>query len=48
MLTLQGAMSRETEFNQTLCAEFQGVSLHAAVRCDAEDRGSLEQLVCRT
>jgi hypothetical protein len=29
-----------------LCADMQGFSLHAAVRCGAEDRKSLEQL-CR-
>ena len=46
VLTLQGAMSRETDFNQTLCADMQGFSLHAAVRCGAEDRQALEQL-CR-
>ena len=46
VLTLQCAMPRETGFNQTLCADMQGFSLHAAVRCDAEDRRSLEQL-CR-
>jgi len=39
-------MSRETGFNQTLCADMQGFSLHAAVRCGAEDRQALEQL-CR-
>ena len=46
VLTLQGAMPREAGFKQKLCADMQGFSLHAAVRCDAEDRRSLEQL-CR-
>ena len=46
VLTLQGAMPRETDFNQTLCADMQGFSLHAAVRCGADDRQALEQL-CR-
>jgi hypothetical protein len=46
VLTLQGAMPRETGFNQTLCADMQGFSLHAAVRCAADDRQALEQL-CR-
>jgi hypothetical protein len=47
VLTLQGAMPREAGcFNQNLCADMEGFSLHAAVRCDAEDRKALEQL-CR-
>ena len=43
VLTLQGAMPRQTEFKQTLCADIDGFSLHAAVRCAAEDRQALEQ-----
>ena len=39
-------MPRQTEFKQTLCADINGFSLHAAVRCAAEDRDALEQL-CR-
>ena len=39
-------MPRETEFKQTLCADIDGFSLHAAVRCGADDRQALEQL-CR-
>ena len=39
-------MPRQTGFNQTLCADSDGFSLHAAVRCSAEDRQALEQL-CR-
>jgi hypothetical protein len=31
---------------QTLCADIDGFSLHAAVRCGADDRQALEQL-CR-
>ena len=46
VLTLQGAMPRETDFQQTLCADIGGFSLHAAVRCGADDRQALEQL-CR-
>ena len=46
MLTLQGAMPRETGFNQALWADMQGFRLHAAVRCPADDRQALEQL-CR-
>jgi hypothetical protein len=46
VLTLQGAMPREPDFNQTLCADNQGSSLHAAARCAADDRQALEQL-CR-
>ena len=46
VLTLQGAMPREADFKQNLCADMQGFSLHAAVRCGAHDRQGLEQL-CR-
>jgi Putative transposase len=46
VLTLQGAMPRETGFNQTLCADMLGFNLHAAVRCGANDRKALE-LLCR-
>ena len=46
VLTLQGAMPGEAGFKQKLCADMQGFSLHAAVRCDAQDRRSLERL-CR-
>ncbi len=45
-LTLQGAMPRQTDFKQTLCADIDGFSLHAAVRCGADDRQALEPL-CR-
>ena len=47
VLTMQGAMPREKDFKQTLCADIDGFSLHAAVRCGADDRQALEQL-CRT
>ncbi len=46
VLTLQGAMPREADFKQNLCADSSGFSLHAAVRCGADDRPALEQL-CR-
>ena len=46
VLTLQGAMRREADFKQSLCADIDGFSLHAAVRCGADDRRALEQL-CR-
>jgi hypothetical protein len=46
VLTVQGAMPRETDFEQPLCADISGFSLHAAVRCGAGDRQALEQL-CR-
>ena len=39
-------MPREKDFNQTLCADMQGFSLHAAVHCGAGVRQALEQL-CR-
>ena len=46
VLTVQGAMPRERNFKQTLCADVDGFSLHAAVRSGADDRPALEQL-CR-
>ena len=46
VLTVQGAMPRDADFKQTLCADVDGFSLHAAVRCAANDRQALEQL-CR-
>jgi len=39
-------MPRDAERDQHLCADQQGFSLHAAVRCDADERQRLEQL-CR-
>ena len=39
-------MPRDADFKQTLCADSNGFSLHAAVRCAADDRKALEQL-CR-
>jgi len=45
VLTVQGTIPRETDFNQTLCADMQGFSLHAAVRCAADDCQALERLV---
>ena len=46
VLTVQGATPRETDFKQSLCADIDGFSLHAAVRCEADDRQALKQL-CR-
>jgi hypothetical protein len=46
VLTVQGVMPRDADFKQTLCADSHGFSLHAAVRCGADDRQALEQL-CR-
>ena len=46
VLTLQGVMPRDTDFKQNLCADMQGFSLHAAVRCGTDERQALEQL-CR-
>ena len=43
VLTVQGALPRQTDFKQTLCADIDGFSLHAAVRCGADDRQALEQ-----
>jgi hypothetical protein len=39
-------MPRETDFKQNAVRRHQGFSLHAAVRCGADDRQALEQL-CR-
>jgi len=46
VVTVQGALPRDAAFTQALCADVQGFSLHAAVRCAADDRQALEQL-CR-
>jgi Putative transposase len=46
VLTVQGVMPRETDFKQALCADIDGFSLHAAVRCGADGRQGQEQL-CR-
>jgi len=45
-LTVQGVLPRDAVRDQDLCADHQGFSLHAAVRCDADERQRLEQL-CR-
>ena len=37
VLTVQDVMPRDADFNQPLCADLQGFSLHAAVRCEADD-----------
>ena len=39
-------MPREMDFKQSLCADIDGFSLHAAVRCAADDRQALGQLCC--
>ena len=46
LLTVQAAMPRDADFKQHLCADIDGFSLHAAVRCGADDRQALEQLCC--
>lgn len=46
VLTLQGAKPRDGSFRQALCADIEGFSLHAGVRCEAHERQALEQL-CR-
>ena len=38
VLTVQGTMPRQTDFKQSLCADSNGFSLHATVRCGADDR----------
>ena len=46
VLTLHGAMPKQTDFKQSLCVDIQGFSLRAAVRCGAHERRALAQL-CR-
>ena len=46
VLSLQHAPRRVAPVTQQLCANAHGFSLHAAVRCDADQRSELEQL-CR-
>ena len=46
VLTMRAAMPRESAPRHALCADIDGFSLHAAVRCEAHDRKRLEQL-CR-
>ena len=46
VLTLQGALPREVSDPQKRCANSQGFSLYAAVRCGAGQRETLERL-CR-
>ncbi|MCY7369950.1 MAG: transposase, partial [Polaromonas sp.] len=45
-MTVQGAMSRDARFKQSLCADIDGICLLGAVRCAAQNRPALEQL-CR-
>ncbi len=44
VFTVQGAMPRDTAFTQTLRVDEHGFSLHAAVRCGADERNRLERL----
>jgi hypothetical protein len=46
VLPVKGAMPREKDFKQPLSADNNGFSLHAAMRCAAEDRQALQRL-CR-
>jgi hypothetical protein len=46
VLTLRGAMPRDTTTRQPLCADIDGSSLRAVVRVDANNHKRLEQL-CR-
>ena len=43
---MRGARPREAAARQSLCADIDGFSLHAAARVEAHDRKRLEQL-CR-
>ena len=36
-------MPKDADFKQTLCADIDDFSLHAAVRCGADDCQALEQ-----
>ena len=42
VLTLQGAMPRDTDVKLSLCAEIDRFSLHAAMRCGADLLGNLD------
>ena len=44
VLSLQYAARRAAPLTQALCANAHGFSLHAGVRCDADQRRELEQL----
>lgn len=44
VLSLQHAPRRAALLTQPLCANAHGFSLHAGVRCEADQRGELEQL----
>ena len=44
VFTVEGTVPRDAAFTPALCADEQGFSLHAAVRCAADDRQALEQL----
>lgn len=44
VLTLRAAMPGQSTARQRLCANIDGISLHAAVRVEAKDRKWLEQL----
>jgi hypothetical protein len=44
VLTLRGVVPRKVKARQALCADIDGLSLHAAVRVEAHDRKRLEQL----
>ena len=46
VLSLQTLPSRPAQSSQALCANAHGFSLHAAVRCGADQRKALEHL-CR-
>jgi Putative transposase len=46
VLTLRGTKRSAADFKQNLCANLEGFSLHAAVRCAAHQRKTLERL-CR-
>ena len=46
VLTLRGAMPRKSDSNQTLCADNNGFSLHAAVSCAAASLQEVHKLLC--
>ena len=48
VFTVQGAMPPDAAFTQALCADEQGFSLHAAVRCGARRCAAAPMTACQT
>jgi hypothetical protein len=45
-MTVHGAMPKEASFRLTLRVDIHAFSLHASVRCGADDRQTLDQRCC--